>query len=207
MEPVKKCPSCAMNIPPEAYKCPYCRKTIKTSPIAIAIAGSILLVVLVGMCSTSCNNQQPTSYAPAQSKSFNRGFVSCSNKYDTITTYAVFMGRAVACGERIDKPLEYVGYWIDDCFDQSEIASQLAVFSTSVRYHAENQKNGNTPDSCTSVVNTFYSVNWPDNKMKPPVHQAPQSQPDPTPISQQPLPITTDKMPYIDKEKGIDTTK
>lgn len=128
-----------------------------------------------------------------------------------ITTYAVFIGRAAACRESFDDPMKYVGTWIDTCFDDPrERSMQLVIFANSVKYHAENQKNGNSPDSCSSVAKTFYSVTWPDfdsNKIESQPQPAAFYPPPPTSTERVPLPVTSTKLPYIDKEKGIDTTK
>lgn len=165
------------------------------SYLAISVA-LIMLFLIIGMCSSS----KTRSPSPAESnykKTFQRGSVSCSDKYNLITTYAVFIGRAAACRENFDEPMKYVGTWIDSCFEPRERAVQLAIFAAGVKFHAENQRNGNSPDSCSSVAKTFYSVTWPDfetNKVEP------QQQ------TNQSTPYKLEDLPYIDKAKGIDTT-
>jgi hypothetical protein len=101
--------------------------------------------------------------------------------------------------------MEYIGAWVDECFEPNERASQLLVFSAGVKINAENQKNGKSPDTCESVIRVFKETQWPDNQSQS--KQAakkdaakPEPYYPPPPKERIPLPITTDKIPYIDKE-------
>jgi hypothetical protein len=159
------------------------------SVIFIAIVGSFVM-------SASKNSPVAQSFTPVQ------GYVSCSDKTDTITTYAVYIGRAVACGQDIGRPMEYVGAWMDQCFDSSERATQLGIFEAGTRTHATNQKNGNSPDSCEQVIKSFKKVTWPGISIKQNVEAPKPIQdiaPPPSSTERTPLPIQTDTIPYIDK--------
>ena len=81
--------------------------------------------------------------------------------FDKVTTYATLMGRAVACGENINYSSKKVGAWMDRTFSKKEIGNQIIIFTTAIQYAAEQQKNGNSPDTCGSAVKAFKKVNWP----------------------------------------------
>lgn len=43
MSGTKRCPQCSMDIPEDAYVCPYCRKSIKTKPLTWLIFALIIV--------------------------------------------------------------------------------------------------------------------------------------------------------------------
>ena len=164
----KKCPSCAMQIPAKAHKCPYCRKTIKTSPVALAVAGGILLLMFIGMCSTSNNQSSPPSEA------------SYSDSINIEISRALVAKEIRTCGEY---------KWALNPGTNSEYTVK-----------------------CSPDGKTWYTyLVWPKiqevtfvSKQEPPpeIEQPKPEQPSepPPPAERVPLPITTDKIPYIDKE-------
>ncbi|HRH88227.1 MAG TPA: hypothetical protein PLO41_15375 [Rubrivivax sp.] len=86
-----------------------------------------------------------------------------SGDIDKLTTYATILGRAVACGNSIDEPMRRVGRWMDRTFPpgSSDQKAYLPVFMDGVRYHAQMQKDGRSPDSCSAVQRAFNGFPWP----------------------------------------------
>lgn len=82
---------------------------------------------------------------------------------DKLTTYATILGRAVACGNSIEGPMRRVGRWMDRVFPpgSSDQKTYLPVFMEGVRYHAQMQKDGRSPDSCSAVQSAFNGFPWP----------------------------------------------
>ena len=82
---------------------------------------------------------------------------------DKLTTYATILGRAVACGNSIEAPMSRVGRWIDKKFPSGSNDQRiyLPIFMEGVRHHAKMQKDGESPDSCSSVTQTFSTFPWP----------------------------------------------
>ncbi len=82
---------------------------------------------------------------------------------DKLTNYATVLGRAVACGNNIEDPMRRVGQWMDKVFPPgtSDQKTYLPIFIEGVRYHAQIQKNGKSPDSCSTVQHTFSRFSWP----------------------------------------------
>jgi len=80
-----------------------------------------------------------------------------------LTTYAVIIGRAVACGVDIKPAMKDVGRWMDRRFPPGSSDQQiyLPVFSQGVQYHAQRQTDGKSPDGCSSVRRTFNQMDWP----------------------------------------------
>ena len=82
---------------------------------------------------------------------------------DKLTTYAVILGRAVACGANIDDASRRVGRWMDRTFPpgSSDQKTYLPILMEGMRYHAQQQKEGKSPDSCSAVLRSFNSFPWP----------------------------------------------
>jgi hypothetical protein len=80
---------------------------------------------------------------------------------DRLTSYAVMLGRGVACGMGIQDKMSRVGGWIDSTFEGRERSMYLVIFSNGVRHHADMQKRGETPDSCGAVRQAYLSFPWP----------------------------------------------
>jgi len=82
---------------------------------------------------------------------------------DRLTTYAVIIGRAIACGVETDYAMRRVGSWLDDKFPpgSSDQKTYLPIFIEGVKFHAQQQANGNSPDTCSKVRSTFARTQWP----------------------------------------------
>lgn len=82
---------------------------------------------------------------------------------DRLTTYAVIIGRAIACGVDTDDAMRRVGAWMDVKFPprSSDQKIYLPIFMEGVKYHAEQQANGKSPDTCSQVRSTFRKMQWP----------------------------------------------
>lgn len=88
-------------------------------------------------------------------------YAATGQDYDRVTTYATLIGRSVACGQNIQYGSKRVGAWMDRTFFGKEKSAQILVFTTAVQYAAEQQKAGNSPDTCRSVVKTYNKIDWP----------------------------------------------
>jgi hypothetical protein len=78
---------------------------------------------------------------------------------DRMTTYAVILGREVACGiPNTQDAFTRVGKWMDA---QNLTKQYLATFTIGVKHSAEQQRDGNTPDSCSKVKSMSASFPWP----------------------------------------------
>lgn len=82
---------------------------------------------------------------------------------DRLTTYAVIIGRAVACGVDTGDAMQRVGAWMDNKFPpgSSDQKTYLPIFMNGVMYHADQQANGKSPDTCSQVTNAFRKTQWP----------------------------------------------
>lgn len=82
---------------------------------------------------------------------------------DKLTTYAVVLGRAAACGGDIQTPSRRVGAWMDIVFPpgSADQKTYLPIFMEGMRYHAQQQAAGKSPDSCSNVLNTLRGFPWP----------------------------------------------
>jgi hypothetical protein len=88
-------------------------------------------------------------------------YAATDEDVDRLTTYAVVLGRAIACGVDVKDASSRVGSWMDRTFSNKEKAMYLAIFAEGMKYHAEQQRAGRSPDSCTSVRNSFAKIPWP----------------------------------------------
>lgn len=81
---------------------------------------------------------------------------------DKMTTYAVILGRSIACGIDTDFAMRRVGAWVDRTFPlgSSDQKSYLPVFVIGLEYHAKQQSSGKSPDTCTQIKRTFNGMQW-----------------------------------------------
>ena len=87
-----------------------------------------------------------------------------SSDIDKLTTYAVMLGRGIACNaEGIQTVSRRVGAWMDRKFPpgSEDQLTYLPIFMEGVQYNAQQQKSGNSPDSCATVNSEFEKANWP----------------------------------------------
>ena len=192
------CRKCSFEFPLAAGKCPRCGKFTGRATFNLSlIAFTIIFVIVFGVFLHLQNKPDTSPFVPKQ------GYVGCSDKYGMVTTYAVYIGRAVACDQKINLPMEAVGAWMDECFIPSERPAQLQLFTAGTTLNAENQRSGKSPDGCREVARVFREVTWPDNnivKREPPPSQRQTDSGAPTSTERVPLPVQSDTIPYIDKE-------
>jgi hypothetical protein len=81
---------------------------------------------------------------------------------DKLTTYAVILGRATACGINTQQAAAEVGKWIDKRFPPGTKDQRiyLPIFIEGWKYHADQQRAGRSPDNCSQVKQTFNSMRW-----------------------------------------------
>lgn len=81
---------------------------------------------------------------------------------DRLTTYATLLGRAIGCGLQTDQASRDIGGWMDKKFapGSSDQRTYLPIFMAGVQYHAEQQRNGKSSDTCTEVARVFRSTSW-----------------------------------------------
>lgn len=81
---------------------------------------------------------------------------------DRLTTYATLLGRAIGCGLETQEASREIGRWMDKRFPpgSSDQKTYLPIFMTGVQYHAEQQRGGHSPDSCSEVARVFGSMQW-----------------------------------------------
>lgn len=82
---------------------------------------------------------------------------------DKMTTYATVLGRAIGCGINTDSAMKRVGRWMDKTFPPGSRDQQiyLPIFMEGVKHHAEQQRAGSSPDSCSELRKTFNTFPWP----------------------------------------------
>ena len=85
------------------------------------------------------------------------------NDIDKLTSYAVILGRACACGIDVGSASRKVGAWIDKKFPpgSSDQMFYLNLFMKGMEHHAKQQSVGNSPDTCSQVRSAFYGMQWP----------------------------------------------
>ena len=81
---------------------------------------------------------------------------------DRLTSYAVILGRAIGCGIDTQKASLQIGKWMDKRFPPGSKDQQtyLPVFIEGVKYHAEQQRAGRSPDSCSQVQRSISKMKW-----------------------------------------------
>jgi hypothetical protein len=81
-----------------------------------------------------------------------------SSDIDKLTTYATLIGRGIACGVDTDEATRKVGAWMDRRFTKKEMSTYLLVFAQGMEYHAKQQRDGRSPDSCSDIRRNFDSI-------------------------------------------------
>ena len=90
-------------------------------------------------------------------------YAASDEDMDKLTTYATVIGRAIACGADVTSAMHRIGSWMDVKFPpgSKDQKMYLPVFMAGVKYHAEQQHNGESPDSCAEVLRVFADFPWP----------------------------------------------
>lgn len=89
------------------------------------------------------------------------GAVSAQGDVDRLSTYAVLLGRAVACGVSVDSQSRRVGAWIDRTWFGQERSAMVLAFAAGMENAAKMQRDGRTPDSCSKVRDVINTTPWP----------------------------------------------
>ena len=86
-----------------------------------------------------------------------------SSDIDKLTTYAVILGRATACGINTKEASSKVGAWMDRTFPpgSSDQMTYLPILMSGMQYNAQQQASGNSPDSCSAVLRAFNAMHLP----------------------------------------------
>jgi hypothetical protein len=81
---------------------------------------------------------------------------------DRLTTYAVILGRATGCGIDTERAAAQVGAWMDKRFPPGSKDQRiyLPIFVEGWKMHAERQRSGRSPDTCSQVQREFDSMKW-----------------------------------------------
>jgi hypothetical protein len=78
---------------------------------------------------------------------------------DRMTTYTTFLGRGVACGAPgVESASQRFGAWMDR---EGLTREYLAVAAEGIKYSAQQQQAGRSPDSCSTVLRVFPTIAWP----------------------------------------------
>jgi len=180
-ENTTKCPHCKTKSPGKILICRFCKRLIwknkayKTKPLKIAVTVSIvfILVLFLGYRSaTSVRKIEPLTEKPyvTQSAPVRRAVthtppqpVTRPYNIDTMTSYAVIIGRASGCGVNTSPEMARIGKWFDANFssDSKEKSTQLLIFMAGVKHHADMQYRGESPDSCEQVRKVYNTISWP----------------------------------------------
>ena len=82
---------------------------------------------------------------------------------DKLTTYAVMLGRGLACGVDTTGASKKVGAWLNRIAPPGSKDQQiyLPLLMQGMMYHGERQKEGKNPDSCATVHRVFGQIPWP----------------------------------------------
>jgi hypothetical protein len=81
---------------------------------------------------------------------------------ETMSRMALLLGRAAGCGLDTQRAVKAIGAWLDQTFPpgSAEHTRYLQAFGADVRRHAQQQQNGETPDSCADVASALNAVDW-----------------------------------------------
>ena len=81
---------------------------------------------------------------------------------DRMTTYAVIIGRAIACGAADDKSVSQAGAWFDRTFPPgtADNRTYLPVFFAGIAHNAKMQAEGRSPDNCATVSREYRKMQW-----------------------------------------------
>ena len=84
---------------------------------------------------------------------------STASAIDRMTTYTTVLGRGIGCGVAgTENASSRFGAWMDS---QGLTKNYLLVAAAGIKMAAEQQRAGNSPDSCSTVRAQFASFPWP----------------------------------------------
>jgi hypothetical protein len=90
------------------------------------------------------------------------GLAASAADLETMSRMALLLGRAVGCGLDTRRATGAIGGWLDQAFPpgSADHLRYLQAFGADVRRHAQQQQQGDTPDSCADVAEALSAVNW-----------------------------------------------
>ena len=82
---------------------------------------------------------------------------------ERLSTFAEVIGRALACGADTRPATQAVGRWMDERWHRASRAQHnyVQIFASKMRFHFQQQKEGESPESCPSALRTFQRFEWP----------------------------------------------
>lgn len=109
----------------------------------------------------AAQQEQVAAYTPIQARPAARDLMY--DHIEKISTYAVLIGRGAACGVNTSAPAAKVGAWLDRVAPPGSKAQMtlLPMLMEQSHYHAQLQKNGQSPDDCATVARAIVSFPWP----------------------------------------------
>lgn len=88
-------------------------------------------------------------------------FAASESDIDTMTTYSIILGRAIACGIDTKSEVNRVSKWMDITFTGKERSMYILIFSEGMKMSAQAQAEGRSPDTCSVVRKEFEKMPWP----------------------------------------------
>lgn len=81
---------------------------------------------------------------------------------DRMMNYAVFLGRASACGVDTHMQRLTIGKWLDKTFPpgSSDEKKYIPIFVSGLKYYEKQQAMGQSPDSCHNIVREARNMAW-----------------------------------------------
>lgn len=79
-----------------------------------------------------------------------------------LESFALLLGRGIGCELNTDQALAYINRWFEQTFPPVSADRQrnLARFREIARFHAQEQRSGESPDQCSNVSNAFKALGW-----------------------------------------------
>ncbi|MFZ2586823.1 MAG: hypothetical protein WAZ18_01675 [Alphaproteobacteria bacterium] len=86
-------------------------------------------------------------------------WAAIEHEIDTMTTFAVMLGRSIGCAHDTDTSAQKIGTWLDRHFPpkSSDQKTYLPIFMQGVSMNMKAQMAGESPDSCSKVKAFFQS--------------------------------------------------
>jgi hypothetical protein len=80
----------------------------------------------------------------------------------TLERFGLLLGRGIGCDLNTDQAVAYINHWFEQTFPPVSADRQrnLAHFREITRFHAQEQRSGESPDECSNVSNAFKALGW-----------------------------------------------
>jgi hypothetical protein len=80
----------------------------------------------------------------------------------TLERFALLLGRGIGCELNTDQAVAYIDAWFEQTFPpvSAERQRNLSHFKEIVRFHAQEQRSGESPDDCSNMSNAFKALGW-----------------------------------------------